>query len=226
VPARPDRSLDRVGAAAGIATVVLLLAIFTVLPSLPAPDKTIASIAARAHDDRSSLLWGAYLGTLLSVALLAFGGALAAALRRAEGAGGGWWLLALTGIAGTSVGILADAAVVTFVRAIGHGVSGSTLWVGYGVDHWIGVLEAAPLGLFVLASSIGGRSTGLLPRWLGWAGPVIGALLVVGAASVTGDEVDGGALGVPLFLGYLLMLVWIMGASVSLWRGRVGTMGA
>jgi hypothetical protein len=44
-------------------------------------------------------------------------------------------------------------------------------------------------------------------------------LFVVGAGGVTGDEVDGGILGVPLLLGYLGLLVWTVGASVSLWRG-------
>jgi hypothetical protein len=31
--------------------------------------------------------------------------------------------------------------------------------------------------------------------------------------------VDGGILGVPLLLGYLGLLVWTVGTSVSLWRG-------
>jgi hypothetical protein len=219
VSAHPDRTLDRVGAAAGFAAVALLLAIFMILPALPAPDQPVASIARAAHDDASSLLRGAYLGTLMGVALLAFGAAFAAALRRSEGAGGGWWLLALAGIAGTSVGLVADAAVATFVRAVGHGVAGDTLWIGYGLDHWIGVLMAAPLGLFVLAASLGARATGLLPRWLAWAGIVIGPLLIVGAGSITGDEVTGGALGMPIFFGYLLMLVWIVASSICLWRG-------
>lgn len=213
-----NRTLDRTGAVAGIAAVVFLLAILIVMKSLPAPDKPIGAIAASARDDASSLLWGAYLGTLAGLALLAFGAVVAAALRRVEGNHGGWWLVALVGVAGTSIGIVGDAAVITFVRAVGHGVTGDTLWIGYGFDHWVGVLVAAPLGLFVFAAAMGSRSSGLLPRWLSWAGIGIAPLLVVGAASVTGDEVSGGILGVPLFLGYLTAFIWIIATSVCLWR--------
>jgi len=46
----------------------------------------------------------------------------------------------------------------------------------------------------------------------------VGPLLIVGAGGIAGDEVSGGTLGFPLFLGYLLALVWIVAASVSLWR--------
>lgn len=212
-----SRSLNRAGAAAGVAAVVLLFAIFMIFPALPAPDEPAGAIAAAAQADETSLLWGAYLGALMVIFLITFGAAVAAALKRAEGAEGGWWMLALAGIAATSIGIVADAAVVTLVRAVGHGVTGQALWVGYGLDHWLGALLALPLGLFVLAVSLGSRATGLLPRWLTWAGTVIGPALIVGAASITGDEVTGGALGVPLFLGYLLVLVWIVGTSVWLW---------
>lgn len=59
----------------------------------------------------------------------------------------------------------------------------------------------------------------MLPRWLTWIGNLVGPLLIVGAGSIAGDEVDGGVLGFPLFLGYLLALVWIVASSVFLWRG-------
>jgi hypothetical protein len=39
---------------------------------------------------------------------------------------------------------------------------------------------------------------------------------------VTGDEVDGGVLGVVLFFAYIGLLVWIVGASVSMLRRPVG----
>lgn len=216
---KADRTVDRTGAVPGVAAVVLLLAIFMVLPALPAPDESIGAIAEAAKADQHSLLAGAYVGSLMGLALLVFGASLAAALKRAEGDEGGWWILAVVGIAATSIGIVADAAVITFVRAVGHGVSGDALWVGYGLDHWLGVLLALPLGLFVVAVSLGSRSTGLLPRWLGWGGVAVAVLLVLGGASVIGDEVSGGVLGLPLFVGYLLLLVWIVGASIRLWRG-------
>lgn len=45
-------------------------------------------------------------------------------------------------------------------------------------------------------------------------------LLVAGAGSVTGDEVDGGIFGLPLFLGYLGLLIWIVATSILILRPR------
>ena len=47
---------------------------------------------------------------------------------------------------------------------------------------------------------------------------VTGTLLLVGAGSITGREVDGGPLVAPAMLGYLGMFAWILRASVALWR--------
>src|SRR5207247_109701 len=100
-----DRTLDRLGAASGVAAVVLLISLFTVFPALPAPNKAIAEIARSARQDADGLLLGAYVGTLLTGTLLVFGAVVAARLRRAEGAGGGWWLVALAGIGASGIGI-------------------------------------------------------------------------------------------------------------------------
>ena len=43
-------------------------------------------------------------------------------------------------------------------------------------------------------------------------------LPAIGAGSVMGDEVDGGILGGVLLLGYVGLMAWIVGVSVSLWR--------
>jgi hypothetical protein len=210
--------LDRVGAVAGIAGVVLLVALFTVFPSLPAPDHAIGRIAQDADQNSDGLLLAAYAGALMTGALLLFGAAVAVRLRRMEGPAGGWWLVALVGIAGTSIGIVADALSIVFIRAVGHGASGSALWIGYGGDHWLGTLEAIPFALFLLGASMGARATRTLPRALVWLGIASSALLVIGAGSVTGDEVDGGVLGLPLMLGYVGLLVWITAVSGSMLR--------
>jgi hypothetical protein len=210
--------LDRVGAVAGIAGVALLVALFTVFTSLPAPDHAIGDIGREASRNSDGLLLAAYAGALMTGALLLFGASVAARLRRAEGHADGWWLVALVGIAGTSIGLVADALAVVFVRAVGHGATGSGLWIGYGADHWLGTLEAIPLALFLLGASMGASATRTLPRWLVWLGIASSGLLVTGAGSVTGDEVDGGVLGLPIMLGYVGLLVWITAVSVSMMR--------
>jgi hypothetical protein len=213
-----NRMLDRLGAASGIAVVLLFLTIIMFLPALPPPNHSLDEIARSARTNPNGILLGTYVGALLTGALLVFGASVAARLRRAEGAAGGWWLVALTGIAGTAVGLMTNTSVTTFVRAVGHGAQGQALWVGYpsGPD---GVIIAVPLAVFFIGVGFGALATGALPRWLTWLGVALAGLFVVGAAGVTGDEVDGGILGVPLLLGYLGLLVWTVGTSVSLWRG-------
>jgi hypothetical protein len=212
-----DRTLDRFGAASGIAAVILLLAIIMVSKALPPPNHTLADITRSASDDSAAILRSAYLGALFSGALIVFGATVAARLRRAEGTAGGWWIVALAGIAATSIGLVVDMLMITFVRAVGHGVRGDALWVGYpsGPD---GVLIAIPLAVFLLGAGIGARESHALPRWLAWLGIVLAAAFAIGAAGVAGDEVDGGVLGLFLLLGYVGLVVWIVGSSVSMLR--------
>jgi hypothetical protein len=215
------RALDRVGAAAGLVSAALLVALFNVFPSIPAPDKGIHAIADSAATDRGAHLLAAYVGTLLAGALVVFGAAVAIALRRSDVRGDGWWVIALAGITIVSaIGIVADALVLVLVRAVGHGVGGDSLWLAYGGDHWLGTLMGVPFGVFLLGVGMGSRGTRLLPRWLSWGALVLATLLVAGAGSVTGDEVDGGPLGIVLLLGYVGLLVWMIAVSVVLWRRR------
>jgi hypothetical protein len=213
---RSARTFDRVGAVAGAATVLFFVAAITVLPTLPSPNHGIDVVARSAHDSRDGYLTAIYLGTLLTGTLLVFGSSIATRLRRSE-PDGGWWLLALVGTAATAVGLVTDMLVLIFVRAVGRGVGGDALWVGYpaGAD---GLILAIPLAVFFLASGLGALIGGGLSRRLGWFALALAALFAVGAGSVMGDEVDGGPLGVPLFLGYVGLLIWTACASVSLWR--------
>jgi hypothetical protein len=205
-------SIDRVGAAAGFAFVLVFVALITSAPALPAPQHTITAIADSARDNRTGILVGVYLGMLLTGALLVFGGAVVARLWRAEPNAGGWWILAMAGLAGTAV---PDVTIAQFVRAVQHGASGDELWVGYPVSP-DGVAGAIPLAVFLFGVS-GGRSGGALPRWLSRLALALSAMFVVGAAGVAFDEF-GGPLGPVLLLAYLGMFVWTLGTSVVLWR--------
>jgi hypothetical protein len=212
-----DRLLDRVGAAAGAAFVALFIAIIMFAPHLPAPEHSIGDIARSARDDSTGILFATYMAALLTGAMLVFGATVAARLRRAEGGSGGWWLIALTGAAATAVGLFTQTIIVTLIRAVGHGVSGNVLWLSYppGPD---GVDIAIPVAVFLLGAGMGAKASGTLPRWLAWLALGSAGAFVVGAAGVTGDEVDGGILGLVLLVGYLGLLVWTVGASVSMWR--------
>jgi hypothetical protein len=211
---------DRAGGIAGIVAVLLLVSLFTVFPSLPAPNKPIDQIVTKVKANRDGLLLGAYTGALMTGALLVFGASITARLRRAAGTETAWWLLTMAGLCGLWIGIAGNALEIMFVRAIGHGVAGNTLWLGYGGDHWLSVLSAIPLAVFLFGAGMGGRATGVLRRWLAWLAITLSGLFLLGAASVTGDEVDGGILGAPLLLAYIGLIIWILGVSLSSVRPR------
>jgi hypothetical protein len=220
------RLLDRLGAVAGIAAVVLLAVVVTVLPAMPPPSESASAVAADVRLHTQGLLAVAYLASLMDATLLVFGAVVAARLRRAGDAG--WALVAVVGIAATTIHLVASALSITFVRAVGHGVGGAALWVGYGGDHWLGTLVAIPLAVFLVGASAGSHALRQLPRALTWTGFAGAAALTAGAGSVVGDELTGGALGTALLLGYLLFFVWVLGTSVVLMRAaaRSGAMTA
>jgi len=218
MPDRSSTSFERFGAVAGLVSVALLVALVMFLPSLPAPDRTMGQIAGKAGSNSTGLLLGAYLGALMSGTLVVFGTAIVARLRRTGDADEGWWLLALAGMIASSVGIAGNALDVMFVRAVGHRTPHDALWVGYGGGHWVTVLMGIPLAIFVFGAAMGVREAATLPRWLARLGIGAAAMLLAGAASVVGDEVDGGVLGLALLIGYLGFIVWVAGASVSILR--------
>jgi hypothetical protein len=215
VPDSPERTLDRVGAVAGGVAVILLMALIQLFPSAPAADESIATIADVTASRSQTLLIEAYIGALSAGALLVFGAAVAARLRRA---GSVWWMVAIVGMtASVPLSLVGWLMSIVFVRAVGHGVSGDALWTAYGGDV-AGFLQAVPYAVFMLGAGLGIRATGALPRWTGVIAFVAAALFVVGAASVVGREVDGAPFIFPLMLAYLAITLWTAAVSVAMWR--------
>lgn len=215
------RSLDRLGAISGAVAITLLFILLMAFPAPPAADESIATIAQAVADDERMLLFGGYVGVVMGGAWLLFGIAVAARLRRAEPAGGAWWMVALAGItASTAVGLIGNVVGIMFVRAVGHGLSGPELWTIYSGDL-MGFVQGIPLAVFMLGAGMATWSTRVFPSWTGVAALTAVPLLVVGVASVAGREVDGGVFVFPLMLAYLCMIVWTLAVCVSLWRPSV-----
>lgn len=213
-----ERSLDRLGAASAAGAAALLVALMMFFPSPPAADEPIAAIAKDVAGSEQALLLGDYVGLVMGGLWLLFGIIVAARLRRREDDGGAWWMIAVAGVtASAAIGFLGNVSDVVFVRAVGHGLADDGLWTVYGGDL-VGFAQAVPLSLFMLGMGLGNRSTGAFPRWTGVLALVTVPLLVVGAASVAGREVDGAPFTLPLMLGFLGMLVWSGAVSVVLWR--------
>lgn len=177
------------------------------VPSIDASDEAIVAYYTDS-DNQLKLQASSLVLTLAAVLFIWFVGVLAGRLRSAEGGPG--WL--------SRIVVVSGAASVA-VMVVGFLVQGMVIDIGddtkaFTVDPdttrlltdatYTFIFETAlPLAApLVLAASAGFLRTGLLPRWLGWAGVVVGILCVVGF------------LGLPMGL----FLIWIVVLAVYLVR--------
>jgi hypothetical protein len=216
------------GAASGIVAIAAEVSGSFVMPYGTGPKSgTSAQIFLESVRDHQAALRGySLMAGLLSLFLLWYAVSLGSYLR--QGPDGGE-----LGI----IAIVAGAAMATL-----HWVAGSTLlmlplaastWsdldlrVPFG---WIGAFltfVAYPSILFVGAAAVRIVQTGLLPRWLGWAGVVQAAgylVTVVGSALATSGPLalatSGPLAGVaPIALGFFVVwMAWIVATSIGLTR--------
>ena len=213
-PAR-TLTLSRLGAACGIAHVALFLAIINFTAAIPIPSKSIDVIASGTREHSLGIRLSLYLAALMTFALIVFAAAVAQRLKSAGS--GDWWMLCGVGAACLSVGLANEGDILTFVRAVGHGVSGDALWMSYppapdGFDM------AVPAAVFLLGAGLGGLTTKAFPTWLCRFALVLSVGFLAGGAGIMGDEVDGGPFGSVLVLSFVGMWVWTVAISIRLWR--------
>jgi hypothetical protein len=189
------------GGAAGILWVVgVLLLEGAGNPAGPASGEEIARFY---RDERTAILIASTLHVLGGFFFLCFVAALRALLESAGrswltsavvvgGTAGGALMLALTG--GHSTGATTDAEL----------LSADTAIVFWRLAHGIFIAAEIALALFLGALALLALRRVVLPRWLGWFGIVVAAILLVP----------------PLgWVGLLVLLpLWLVIASVVLWR--------
>lgn len=165
-----------------------------------------------------------FFGLLAALEFITFAGVVRSALARAEHHLRGFTRVADVAFAGailaTTAIVLANATAIatasspadtdaTVIRAMYH--LSDALWMGGVVGFVVFMLNA---GLMIVR-------TGVLPRWLGWVALVDSLawfLVLFVALDYSNDDVAIGAAWVP---GFILQLVFVLGASVTLVR-RVG----
>jgi len=217
---------ERLGAATGIAAVVVIVASFVFGPGEPPGyGDSAEQVAAFVEDNRSALQAVTGLTILAGVFLVWFLGSLSQALRRAEGSGPG--RLAPVAFAGgilafafAGAGTALQAATVyhegldpLVVQALWD--SGNILYVFSG---------GAGFAILIGASSVVALTAGGLPRWVGWFGAVLAVYTVV--VAFLASFAEGGAFspnnGALTLIAFLAFLVWLLAASIAL-VGRAGS---
>lgn len=224
-----DSRWERIAAATGIAFVVILAIGNFLAPNPPAQDDPIEEVIDFAVDNRSALLIGSYLTGLALVFGLWFLGSLRTFLMRAEG---GIGRLAAVAFAGGVVFV----AIVLVSNAVGNGITlriaeeGDPVAVRALFDTLTVLIASAsfPVAVLVAATSIVAMRTGVLPRWYGWAGPVLTLLFLVAG---TGVYIDHGFLapgGGFSLIAFVVFALWVLVTSVLMMQrlGQPGTRGA
>jgi hypothetical protein len=198
--------LPRFAPLSGIAFVVLLIVGFgPVGGSTPGSDDSATKISAFYHDHQTKEVAAAIIVAVAVIFLAMFVVALRDYLRGAGGGGDFWPTVALVGgivsVGGFCLAIAIHAALIDG----GHNkLPGAALMALNGLDNWDFFTFAFPLTimLFGVAGSVL-KAGAPLPKWLGWVALVLAILFFAGPFG---------------FLAFLLTGIWIVVASVLMYR--------
>jgi vacuolar-type H+-ATPase subunit I/STV1 len=151
-------------------------------------------------DNEDEVLIASFLGGVAAIFFLFFAGWLRKVLREAEGPGG---VLSAVSFAGAIIFAGAGAFASTLGIALAESfddIDPSAVEAMNAISWNFFIPFAVGGSTFILAAGISVVRHGALPRWLGWAG------VVLGIASYTPAG----------FFAFLLILAWILVASVLL----------
>ena len=208
-------SWERIGAAAGLVFVAVVLVTFF-LPDPPDADLSTAQIMRDLIADRDGLLLNVYLGGLASAIFVAFTAGLWSRLRAAERAGGPSVLVILGGLGSAVVILIANAIVLAMVDAADEVREPVAVRALYELDQSILFALGFTSAVFYSGAAISALRTRALPVWLAWSALVLATLFVVSLLGVFSEDEEGGALGALFFLALLLNFIWVLAASVVL----------
>jgi hypothetical protein len=203
----------RIGAAAGILFVVLLVAAQFIAAS-PGPKEPISTIIAFYGHNRTAALWSGYLSVGAAATQVLFVAAVFSVLRRSEEQSSVLSILTLgAGIALLPVIVLSSSFSVALAW---HGAQSGNPAVAralFDLSNATLIFSDLVIGVFLAAASLAMLGTRILPRWLGWLGLLSAVLLLAGTASLFNPGSSFG--GAP---GLLLYLIWVIATSILLLR--------
>ena len=213
----------RYGAATGILFVLLVIIGFLVTPKPPAADASAAEVFEYVGDKQNALHAVQLIFAAAGFFFIWFIGTLrhssprprAATARLANTAFGGGLIAVATLMVGFA--LAATAALHPArerPRADPRALVDASLIVP--------AVGAPAAAVFFAANGLSILRSGFLPAWLGWLGLVTALFNLLGISAVYTDNGVFAADGVlGFFIGFLLFLIWILAASIVLYR-RLG----
>ena len=222
-------ALQRVAAASGLlAALLILISAFGF--SVEGPDFADPAAEFKAYyaDEADKLQAGGLVLLFAAIEVLWFTGFLSGELGRAEFARRGFDRVArvvlpcgaliaaglvLVAVLDASISSLPADTDAGIFRSLGHVTGGSFMLVSVGATVMMAATSLAILAL------------GGLPKWLAWVG-FIGSLAYLVTLFVVLDPAnDDSAVGIAFPVGFLALVIWLAGLSVTFLRGigRAGT---
>jgi hypothetical protein len=224
--AATDRAVLRIGAVAGVAGIAVQVAMGFLHPSHADPNNSLDAFEEYSH----STTWtdvhiGQFLGTfLIALSLIA----LARVLARQRGVAGALAILGtVTAVMLATIfavqmavdGVALRSAIQTWASATGAEKASA-----FQVAQGIRALEKALSAFFHLSNGFTLLTLGLsvalgrlYARWLGWVAVVAGLAFLVGGV-ITAHSGFSATSGVFLTPALLLMVVFVTGTCISMWR--------
>ena len=205
---------QRLGAAAGVAFVVLSFASLALAPTPPGFDATAAEFVdwyqgSTAGIQASGFLFG------LSMVLAAVWFAYARAHVDGDGGGSTFGPVATVGMAVMAVGWIMTGGISSAVAMRVDELDPGVVVLGAMLAGMAGM--ASQFGLALLAGGMAAQAqrAGSLPRWLVVVGWLAAATALV---STVGMATDSDVVDLLLFANWPPFVVWFVGVSVVLWR--------
>jgi hypothetical protein len=227
-----NRSFERLGAASGLAFVVLSLLSAFIYPQQPRSDSSAAVTLAWVHGHRVALQAGMIVALFAAGTLLWFAGYLRDALARFAGEGESLATLVFGG--GIAVAVLSalaamPTALLAFMDAQPAGISDPALVRMLGdLNTVLFSASSVMTAVFLLALGLGMLRREMAAPWLGWVMLVVAAFNVVAVwVGVTFSSYHGKAwnvVGWGAFIGFLAVML-LTSISRLTRSGRVAARG-
>ena len=211
-------AMQRLLASSGLGFVLfLILAIVFQGGETPEYGDTVADFVEYAKDNQDGIqLWSVFMG-LAGFQLLLYAGYLRSRLGQAEEAARGFTRLAHIVFAGAivgAVGLVLSAVTTAAAVSLPETTSGDTVRALYLFSIWPFAVASVGFAAMMYTSFFLIQRLGALPRWLGVVGLIGGLAYLLTLFSHLKPEDDGGAFGMFYPVGFLALLVFVIGSSV------------
>lgn len=209
---------EQIGVASGVVAVAALVVAGSLISTYPGSDASSQEIRTFILDNRRTLLTQSLLGAGAVAFGVWFFGSLRSTLRRAEGGTGRLSGIAFAGGVASLVGVLASSMLtITMANRVAETAEPGVTLALWQLGNAALVVSVFPFVAAVLATSLLALRTGVLPRWLAYAGVIPIGLATLAPISIYYESGDMGLGSNLTFLSAIGgILGWILVTSVVL----------